>query len=779
MNHRILGVIAIIILIVTISLGIAFRTESSRINAWQSPLFQFVIHTFRSFRKLADLPYVVYLAKDDSLPTYSLTLKPKDIVAMNDALPGDMIKGRLTDEYKVKIKGDFQSSDWQGRISIRYRGRGPNHWNALKKSYQIDFPSDHPLLGYSKLKFNIPEDRNYIVEPLNFYRAKKLGLFAPQPWFAHMKLNGQPIGVYFVLPHWTSELTELSHYPDTSNIFGIRDLPRAKTIESNFFLPKTLEDWEDYTKPLIPEADKRALEDALKIISYAPDSVFEKALPVIVDMDSLYDWLILNTLAASTHQNVNVNIILLRDPSTGRFQPVPWDVQLYPYEPLDLTHHPLIGRTLAISGFREEFLKRLGAYVNDRKNLEDDLAFYDKTAELIRIPLFKDNAKAPLNWEVSSMLAKHRAMIIQNFEAVASHVAKNDLTKLFQGTYQGPEAQKNPLPMLVAAATSPVKSFITSNPAFYQIDEHTIAIGPGTLTLSKTTVLPDGFTLLIKPGTNLLLGKGVSLVGWKNVIAKGTQQSPIVIKGASKDSWGSLLIVGHRTETSEIEFAHISGGSGFHEYNIVATGMVALHNNNAIIRNSIFEKTFDDDALNIKHGDVIIENNQFAQTFGDAIDLDEATGRVTNNRFGHFGFIADKGRGPNGDGIDISFSTVEISHNIVRDCGDKGISVGEKSAPIIKDNVITGCAIGIAVKDLSHATIEHAFLVGNQTGLLVTQKKAIYGGGSAELRDSFIWNNKTDTSVDPASTLSLTNSPIGVSPRPESIPEFAKTVLQL
>jgi len=350
------------------------RDEQARIRIWRMPLVQFGVHTYRSLRKIADLPYSVYLARTDSLPIYDVVVNPENVALMNAALPDDMIKGRLLDDNKVKISGDFAAGGYQEKIKIRYRGRGPNHWNALKKSYQIDFPDEHPFAGYTRMKFNIPEDRGYIVEPLNFYRAAKLGLFAPQPWFSKLRLNGQNIGVYFTLPHWSKELAELGRRPDTSNIFGIRDLPREETLARNFFEPENIDYWEDYTEnDLARPEDRAALKEFLSILSYAPDTTFERVLPAIADMDSIYSWLILNTLAGSNHQNIHNNIIILRDPSTGKFQPIPWDTQLYPYEPLDLPHHPLIGRTLSIPQFREEFLRRLEAYVSNEENLAENL----------------------------------------------------------------------------------------------------------------------------------------------------------------------------------------------------------------------------------------------------------------------------------------------------------------------------------------------------------------------------------------------------------------------
>lgn len=767
------GACAILIFSALIIFFILFKNEKSRINALKSPIVQFGVHTYRSLVKIVDLPYFIYLFHSDSLPTYELVLSPEKIALMNQELPTDMIKGRLTDEHKVKVKSIFRADGYQESVDIRYRGRGPNHWNALKKSYQIDYPDNRPFASNLQLKFNIPEDRQYIVEPLNFYRAKKMDLFAPQPWFAKLKLNGQAIGVYFVLPHWNAKFTEVNRRPETSNIFGIVDLPREKTLTTNFFEPENIDYWEDYTKTAIPETDKLALKDFLTIISYSSNAEFERTLPALVDMDSLYSWLILNSLAASSHQNTSVNIVLLRDTSTGKFQPIPWDTQLYPYTPIELSHHPLIGRTLAIPAFRKEFLNRLKDYVSNNKNLEDDLAFYDQTHKSIRIALYKDNAKAPLNYEVEKDIKNARALIIKNFTTVAELVKEDKTEQLFTGEYKTKPNTKFQRSPYVTGIGLNITSFLSSHSEFYKKDTETIVIGPGSFVLPKTIILPQGWNLEIRPNTNIYLGENASLITSGSLTAIGTKTEPIKIKNASQKPWGSLLVIGKKNTQSILKNIFISGGSGLNDFGITATGMLALHQTNAIITDSSFSDTHDDDAINVKHGSVHIENNHFYNTFGDAIDLDEATGLLLNNQFGHFGFEATKGKGPNGDGIDISFSSVEITHNRIDGCGDKGISVGESSTPFIHDNLITNCSIGIAIKDLSEARIERTYLIQNQTGLEVIQKKPYFGGGKVHLSQSLIWDNKTDLTIDKNSRL-LTDINNKVSARKDSLPDFSQ-----
>ncbi len=716
-----------------------------RLKLAQSPFVQFLLPTYRSLRKIADIPYLPYQFTKDELLVYDITIDVADIARMNAALPDDFIKGRLTDEYKLQVRAGFKANGYEDRVNIRYRGRGPNHWNAYKKSFHLEFDEENPFNGLTDLKLIIPEDRQYAVEPLNDYRALKFGLFAPQPWFVKVRLNGEDLGVYHAIPHWSKAMTDRNGFGEFANIFGLVDLQLDELVGRNFFDPNELSLWEDYTRNAdLNPSDKEQLKEFLTVIHHAPDELFLRALPVLVDMDALYDWLIIQTLAASAHQNATVNIILLRNPATGRFQPIPWDAQLYPYHPVNLAAHPLIGRTLAIKAYRAEYLRRLQNYVSDEKNLEDDLRFYDEIRERIENALFKDTAKLPLNFQVSNDLDEDRKLIGENFKTIQNLFVNGREQEILTGEY----TRHDPTPNL--ALSQYLRDAVKSAP-------ETRTLGPGAVVISKTTILPIGTRLIIQPGATVLLGEQASLVVYGKIEAKGTASRPIAIRGLTAKPWGSVLIIGNAKEEENI-FDHVfmSGGSGFRQNGITATGMLAIHNASGIITNSVFENTHDDDAINMKYGIASVMNNAFRNLFGDAIDLDSVVGEatITNNTFGKFGFIADKGNGPNGDGIDISFTKARIEGNTVSHCGDKGISIGEDSNALISNNIIKNCAVGISVKDLSEANIENTALEANDIGIEVKMKKPLFGGGFAKIKDNVVFkDNEQDIVVDPFSVL--------------------------
>jgi hypothetical protein len=173
--------------------------------------------------------------------------------------------------------------------------------------------------------------------------------------------------------------------------------------------------------------------------------------------------------------------------------------------------------------------------------------------------------------------------------------------------------------------------------------------------------------------------------------------------------------------------------------------MFALHASDVSIDRTLFSASSDDDALNVKWARARVEYSTFIDTASDAIDVDAASppSLVAHNTFARIG----------GDAIDLSFSDITLTNNNVRECADKGISIGEVSTVVAEENVIVSCVIGIAVKDLSDALLIRNRLSGNDTGISLYQKKDIFGGATATLEDTIFEGNEENVSVDPGSAV--------------------------
>ena len=174
-----------------------------------------------------------------------------------------------------------------------------------------------------------------------------------------------------------------------------------------------------------------------------------------------------------------------------------------------------------------------------------------------------------------------------------------------------------------------------------------------------------------------------------------------------------------------------AGGTGATVNGMTYTGMVTFSHSDVTISRSIFRDAGDDDGFNAKYSKVVIRDSLVMDNAHDGIDLDwpKEGSEIKNNHLTHNGI----GGGEGGDAIDLSRSDVLIEGNTIDGCTDKGISVGEKSNPTIRNNLIAHCLIGIAVKDRSEAIIVDTQIAHTGTGITAYQKHPIYGGGIAHV----------------------------------------------
>jgi len=110
----------------------------------------------------------------------------------------------------------------------------------------------------------------------------------------------------------------------------------------------------------------------------------------------------------------------------------------------------------------------------------------------------------------------------------------------------------------------------------------------------------------------------------------------------------------------------------------------------------------------------------FKNIYSDAFDGDFVNGQITHSKF-----ISCRN-----DGIDISGSDVTLEHIVVGDCGDKGISAGERS--ILRGNniAIKNTEIGIASKDNSEVRFENVSTVNVKVDATAFKKKSEYGSST-------------------------------------------------
>jgi hypothetical protein len=295
---------------------------------------------------------------------------------------------------------------------------------------------------------------------------------------------------------------------------------------------------------------------------------------------------------------------------------------------------------------------------------------------------------------------------------------------------------------------------------------------PWVVTGAVTVV--DGATLTLEAGVEVDVGAGLSLVAESggHIDVAGEPGRPVLLRPrVAGEQWARIGATGassritmRHADVGHAQGAVLDGASGlfeacsFHDY-IAASGaaflsqpiLVSNYADAITVRGCHFRNYRE---TLFRHGVITIEDSLFEDMTGDAVDFDygEAGSVIRRCTFRH-------GSATNVDAVDLGSDTqgTEVTSCLIYDFPfDKGISIGEKSSNIVvRACVIYGVDMGIAIKDSSHAVIEHNTIVGARAALSLYEKVAGQGPGYAEARNNILWGNTMPAELLDGSVLNL------------------------
>lgn len=272
----------------------------------------------------------------------------------------------------------------------------------------------------------------------------------------------------------------------------------------------------------------------------------------------------------------------------------------------------------------------------------------------------------------------------------------------------------------------------------------------GVQKLWETVIIPVGVPLRVRAGTEIGFGRDVSILSYAPVNIEGTARNPVRFVRATGHPWGVFAVLNAK-EQSRIEWAEFDGGSEAKINGASVTGMVAFHASPVSISDATFRHARGDDGLNIKEIPADLKRLRFEDNAADAVDIDMAGSGSLEDSVVLVSDVQDS----NGDGVDLSWSHILIKNMVVRGSGDKCVSIGERSEPVIQNSVLEGCAIGIAVKDGSRAKAEHVTLRKNKVGIAGYVKKPFFSAPSLEITDSVFDGNERDMLILSGATIMI------------------------
>lgn len=235
----------------------------------------------------------------------------------------------------------------------------------------------------------------------------------------------------------------------------------------------------------------------------------------------------------------------------------------------------------------------------------------------------------------------------------------------------------------------------------------------GKVNMDRSLVIPECTRFVIEPGTEITLQKGVFLLSYAPIIAKGTAERPIFIKGANEEAQGVVCL---SREKSELQHVHFDGLGTINHNNWVLTGAVTFYNAEVNLSHCTFRNNHCEDGLNTIRCHVNLDHCVVEKTLSDGYDADFCTGMVRNSTFTNTG----------NDCIDFSGSEITIAKCKIQNAGDKGISGGEGSHLLVDNCSISKANIAIASKDNSEVTVRNITISNVNYSFAAYRKKPEY-----------------------------------------------------
>ena len=286
----------------------------------------------------------------------------------------------------------------------------------------------------------------------------------------------------------------------------------------------------------------------------------------------------------------------------------------------------------------------------------------------------------------------------------------------------------------------------------------------------------ENATLSINEGVEIKMPANANVFVYGSLKINGTKNNPVLIHSdKSEENWGAINFINaeRKSTLSHIKIRGTSNGKdllsqigGISSYNSdielnyldmdSVQFPIYVEYGNFIMRNSKIHSKVISDFVNVKYGSSIIEGSEFIGDYAidtDAIDYDDTkTGIIRRNKIHNF-------LGENSDAIDIGegAQNVLIEENIIYNCSDKGISIGQASSAIIRGNIIANCNLGVGIKDnLSFGEIDHNTFYENNIAVSCFEKVSGRGGGNANITNTIFSNSiSSDIFADELSEITV------------------------
>ena len=654
------------------------------------------------------------LAKSENIPP---NLRKKFKARINVIYPFGTCK------YKASVK---QSGDWKDHIAFSKDGKALRSLSVKLKNGNI--------LNAVRFKLLIPETRNNLHEVLGTILLREIGYISPESFQVLTRVNGDTALMLFQEdaekellernnrregPLFEGDESLLWSYKDYDN-FELESLALARVTNPKWFLKS-------------PSARKITLDAYGKLqqayLGYSQDIEGRRGKIIHPNQGKgntfTQYFLALMTLNGQ-HALVPHNRRFYYNSFSQSLEPIYFDGMLALTTPIKEIEH----KDLLLNAIERVPLFKYKTSFSNLKNTKSILEAFKKRS------LVSDaKAEAFFSKSLSNIQSNERK--IQGILASVSNVnIKRSDRKQYIGSYFSNLNYRNLQQTTLFKIFESQDGFdaSTSDKKQLKLSHQNVAeiISKNKLNDSRHVYLPD--TLDVQKSQNSLItnfGAPLGQVRHSETLSITVDKKikTVYLRQKKLDDWalffdadlsGWVVVFegvksqnkGHNLTKDRFNRYGLTGCLNFYKSLFSQTSVSVSHGGC-------------EDSLNIVNSQGSITNASITNAFADGIDID----------FSKVVFDSILIDGAGNDCLDVSAGKYVVSRLEASSCGDKGVSIGEKSQMKIANLKIGNTTLGVSSKDFSITSIDKAELTNVTTCYEAAQKKQEFGGGKLTIKN--------------------------------------------
>ena len=217
-------------------------------------------------------------------------------------------------------------------IKLRFRGANTWHWYFTQKSWRIKTEKDELINGARKINLVNPFEKSAMIDYLSFLLGQKMGVLStdsiPVRVFVNNKYMGISINMAQTDEYFLRNNNKLPSEIYCGDLVWVDEEDKNQGyMEAQLWQTENIGVWEKMAENNnIASDDCTMLYNLIEFVEGNQKEPFSYEIENLIDIDKYLNWRACMNIVASFHTDNVHNQKLYWDPSSGKFEPILWDL---------------------------------------------------------------------------------------------------------------------------------------------------------------------------------------------------------------------------------------------------------------------------------------------------------------------------------------------------------------------------------------------------------------------------------------------------------------------